>query len=203
MPFDLPLRCRCGHMRGVAREVSPTAGFRLVCFCKDCQAFAHFLERPDVLDAARGTDIFQMPPGRVTLSAGADALRCLRLSERTQVLRWYTACCHTPIANTAGARFPVIGLVHSVMDELAGGHSRDAILGPPLCRLHGRSATGPLPETAPTPASFGFSARRAATALGWWWRGLAKPNPLFDVHTGAPRAAPLVLTASERAALSN
>ena len=112
--MDLPLRCRCGRMRGVASDVSPSTGFRFVCYCKDCQAFARFLERADVLDPAGGTDIFQMPPGRVRLTAGTDALRCLRLSNK--VLRWYTNCCRTPIANTAARpHFPVIGVVHSFM----------------------------------------------------------------------------------------
>jgi hypothetical protein len=37
--------------------------------------------------------------------------------------------------------------------------------------------------------------------LGWWWRGLARPNPFFDDHTSAPLSAPRVITASERAAL--
>ena len=100
VPLDLPLRCRCGNVRGVAIEVAPSAGFRFVCYCQDCQVFAHFLERPDVLDAAGGTDIFQMPTGRVQLSAGTDAVRCLRLSRK--VFRWYTDCCRTPIGNTAG-----------------------------------------------------------------------------------------------------
>ncbi len=201
MCLDLALSCRCGHVRGVARGVSPAGGFRLVCYCKDCQAFAHYLKRADVLDAAGGTDIFQMPPGRVTLTAGADALRCLRLSGRTKVFRWYADCCRTPIANTAGARFPVIGLIHSFMNDAVGGHSPDKTLGPVLCRIHERTATAPLPPNAPPPASFGLLARRAARALGWWGRGLARPSPFFDERTKAPRAAPRVLTASERAAL--
>ena len=206
MPVNLPLRCRCGHMRGVAREVSPSAGFRLVCYCKDCQAFARFLDRPDVLDAAGGTDIFQMPPGRVKLTAGADALRCLRLGDKTPVMRWYADCCRTLIANTAGPRFPVIGLIHSFIDpafteNLADGRSRDDVLGAPLCRIHERSATGPLPPAAPPPASFGILARRAAKALGWWLHGLARPNPFFDEQTNVPRSAPRTLTESERGAL--
>ena len=61
-PLNLPLRCRCGRVRGVASEVAPSAGFRFVCYCQDCQAFARFLERPDVFDAAGGTDIFQIQP---------------------------------------------------------------------------------------------------------------------------------------------
>ena len=77
MALDLPLRCRCGRLRGVASGLSPASGFRFICYCKDCQAFAHFLERADLLDPAGGTDIFHMPPGRVTLTAGTDSLRCL------------------------------------------------------------------------------------------------------------------------------
>src|SRR5579864_6179761 len=115
MGTDLPLRCRCGHLRGVAVDVSPSAGFHFVCYCKDCQAFARFLTRvpeeptpasreapappveSDLLDRAGGTDIFQLPPARVKLTAGTDAVRCLRLHDRSSVLRWYAACCRSPI----------------------------------------------------------------------------------------------------------
>jgi len=203
-PIDLPLSCRCGRVRGVACEVSPSSGFRLVCYCKDCQAFARFLvptQEPDVLDAAGGTDIFQMPPGRARLTAGTDAVRCLRLRDTTAVLRWYTECCRTPIANAAGPRFPVIGLIHSFIGEAADGRSRDEALGPPLCRIYERSAIGVLPSSAPPPPSFAMFASRGSKLLGWWARGLHRPNPFFDTHTGAPLAAPRVLTPSERAAL--
>jgi Family of unknown function (DUF6151) len=180
-------------MRGIASDVSPSTGFRFVCYCNDCQAFARFLERPDVLDPAGGTDIFQMPPGRVTLTAGTDALRCLRLSNK--VLRWYTDCCRTPIANTAARpHFPVIGVVHSFMDHEADGRSRDEVLGRPLCHIYESSAVGPLPSNAPGPPSLGIFARRASRMLGWWVRGLGRPTPFFDGRTKAPRAVPRVLT---------
>lgn len=187
-------------MHGVARDVSPSSGFRLVCYCKDCQAFAHFLQRADVLDAAGGTDIFQMPPSRLQFTAGADALRCLCFSEK--VFRWYADCCETPIANGAATpRFPVIGIIHSFMDFEAYGRSRDEILGTPPCRIHERSAVGPLPADAPRPAPLGIFAQRAAKALGWWMRGLGGPNPLFDDRTGAPLSAPRVVTLEEGAVL--
>ncbi len=186
-------------MRGVARKVSPSAGFRIVCYCKDCQAFARFLGRPDVLDAAGGTDIFQMATGRVTLTAGTEALRCLRLSDQG-VFRWYADCCRTPIANSAGPSFPVIGVIHSFLDHETGGRSRDEVLGPPIGRLYENSAAGPLPPAAPPPLSFGISVRRALRALRWWLRGLNRPSPFFDDRTKAPRSPPHVLTPSERAA---
>jgi len=198
---DLLLRCRCSRVRGVASEVAPHAVFRLVCYCQDCQAFARFLERPDVLDAAGGTEIFQMPTGRVKLTAGVDALRCLRFSNK--VFRWYTDCCRTPIGNTAGPRFPVVGLIHSFISHEADGRSRDEVLGPPLCRIYERSAIGPLPPNAPAPPSLSIFALRAARILGWWLRGLGRPTPFFDDDTNAPLCVPRVLTPSERAALLN
>jgi Family of unknown function (DUF6151) len=203
VPLELPLRCRCGHVRGVASKVSPYTGFRFVCYCKDCQSFARFLHRSDVLDAAGGTDIFQMPPGRVKFTGGSDALRCLCLGNRG-VFRWYADCCRTPIANTAGPRFPVIGVIHPFIDQAfmeADGRSRDAVLGPPLCRIYERSAVGPLPPMAQPPPGFGVFARRVSKMLGWWVRGLHRPSPFFDDRTNAPRSVPRVLTPNERAAL--
>lgn len=50
-PVDLPLRCSCGALRGVLRGMSPARGNRVVCYCRDCQAFAHFLDRDEILDA--------------------------------------------------------------------------------------------------------------------------------------------------------
>jgi len=198
MLSDVPLRCRCGRVRGVAADVSPPAGFRFVCYCHDCQAFARFLGRADVLDPAGGTDIFQMPPARVRLTEGTDALRCVRLTDK--VLRWYADCCRTAIANTAaGPRFPLVAVIH-FMDHEAGGRPRDEALGPPLCRIFERSALGPLPPDAPPPASFAVFARRASLLLRWWAGGLAWPSPFFYDRTKAPRASPRVLTPSERAA---
>ncbi len=202
---DLPLRCRCNHVRGVASDVSPSAGFRFVCYCKDCQAFARFLERTDALDPAGGTDIFQMPPAHVKITAGADAMRCLRLSPKTGVLRWYTDCCRTPIGNTAATLRAFRSLrpdsLFSVNHLRPTGRSRDEALCQRLCRIYERSAIGPLPPDGPPPPSFGVFAGRASKLLGWWLRGLSRPTPFFDDRTKAPRAVPRVLAESERAAL--
>jgi hypothetical protein len=53
----------------------------------NCQAFARFLERPDVLDDAGGTDIVHMPAACVTLAAGADAVRCISFSAGPALVR--------------------------------------------------------------------------------------------------------------------
>jgi hypothetical protein len=169
-------------MTGVARDVSPTAGFRFICYCDDCRAFATFLERPDVLDVAGGTSIFQMAPARVQLTTGLAELRCVQLSPK--VLRWYADCCKTPLANTAASPgFPIVAIIHAFMN--AG----DDVLGPPICRIFERSARGPLPPGAPPPPSLRAFARRAWSMLRWRAQGLHRPNPFFDEH-GAPRASP-------------
>jgi len=57
-------------MRGVASDVSPSSGFRFVCYCKDCQAFARFLERADVLNPAGSAP----PPGQSRRTRGPPSL---------------------------------------------------------------------------------------------------------------------------------
>jgi hypothetical protein len=197
MAPDLPLRCRCGRVHGLACRVSANAGFRFVCYCKDCQAFARILGRPDILDAAGGTDIFQMPANRVKFTGGTDALRCLSLTAR--VLRWYADCCHTPIANTAAAsRFPLVALIHTFMDCASDIGTRDALLGSPLCRIYEHSAIGALPPNVAAAPSLSLLARRATMIFGCWLQGLGRPNQFFDDHTGVPRSEPHLLTPSER-----
>jgi hypothetical protein len=137
----------------------------------------------------------------VKLTAGTEAVRCLRLFNKG-VLRWYTDCCRTPIGNTAASpRFPVIAVVHSFMVHVGDDAFLDEVLGPPLCRIYERSAVGPLPPKAPAPPSLGVFASRASMIFGWWVLGLGRLSPLFDEHTNAPHAAPRVLTRNERADL--
>jgi hypothetical protein len=56
---------------------------RAVCYCRDCQAFAHFLGRPEeILDSKGGSDVVQTTPARVTLTDGIEMLACMRLTEK-------------------------------------------------------------------------------------------------------------------------
>ena len=197
---DLPLRCRCGHVRGVARDLSRSTGNRVICYCDDCQAFARFLERTDVMDSAGGTDVFQMAPARIQVTEGTDALRCLRLSDKG-LYRWYTDCCRTPIGNMVGSRIPAIGVIHSFMDHEADGRNRDDVLGKPIALVHGRFAVGGIPPHAHATAPLGVVGRVVGMTLGWWIAGLGSPNAFFDPSTKAPRVKPRVLTTDERAAL--
>lgn len=84
-----PLRCRCGTLRGIVDH--PEKVSRGVCYCKDCQAFAHFLGKPgDILDEMGGADVMATLPKHVTFTHGLEALVCMSLTE-TGMLRWYTS----------------------------------------------------------------------------------------------------------------
>jgi hypothetical protein len=142
--MDLPIRCGCGALRGVLRSVSPRSRSRVICYCDDCQCFAHFLERADsILDAHGGTDIFQTSPARLELTAGEGQLACMRLTPGSNTVRWYARCCRTPIGNTpADHRVPVVGLIRSCIDVAATGLSADEVLGPVRGRVFRRFAHG-------------------------------------------------------------
>jgi hypothetical protein len=202
MSTQVPLRCQCGRVRGVALDVSPETVNRVFCYCDDCQAFARFLERPETMDAWGGTDISQHAPARVQITEGAEALRSMRLSPKG-LLRWHTECCRTPVANTLSARAPFTGIIHSFMDHAGDGRSRDTVLGEPVAYIHGRFAVAtPPPHVHPKVPLRPF-VRCARVMLGWWISGRGRPSPFFDPRTGAPTVTPSVLRRSEREALQS
>lgn len=198
MTTNIPLRCQCGAVRGMASDVSPQTGRRVVCMCDDCQAFARFLGRDDVLDAHGGTDIFQTTPSRIALTEGAEKLAAVRLSPKGMV-RFYTSCCRTPVANTLdSAQLPFAGVVHSFMDHASHGRSRNEVLGPPIARIHARDAIGTPPEGAHPKVPPSFIPRVVAWMARNRLAGRHRPSPFYDARTSRPVAEPRVLSAAER-----
>lgn len=197
MPTDVPLRCDCGHVRGVVAGASPSTGNRMICYCDDCQMFAWWLDRTDVLDAWGGTDVVQVAPATVRITDGADELRCVRQYEKG-AFRWYADCCRTPIANTV-PWIPFVGVIHRCMDHRAGGRTRDEVLGPPIARVHGRFAVGTPPDTHGK-VPLGVIVRVLGRLASWVLRGKAKPSPFFGADK-RPIVEPRVLTSAEREAL--
>jgi hypothetical protein len=192
MPADVPVRCACGAVRGVARGLSPSRGHRVVCYCDDCQAFAHFLGGGEaILDPHGGTDIFQTSSGRLEIDPAQSSVACVRLTPRGP-LRWYASCCRTPIANTPPSpQIPFAGLIHSALDFAAIGRSRDEVLGPVRTRIYARFATGDRRRLdAHEGAPLRLFARVLPIALAARLRG--DDSPFFDAATREPIAAPVV-----------
>jgi hypothetical protein len=190
-----PLRCNCGKLTGTLVGVaSPQENRtkdinRCVCYCKDCQAFAGFLKREDdILDEIGGTSIIQTIPKHVTFLEGTENLACIRLTENGP-LRWYTACCNTPIGNTSpNFKLPFIGLIHNCLS--AEQASLDEIFGSVRMHVNTQSAIGEH-----KPKSTGFLAG-TLRVMGMVFRsrldGSYKQNPLFNQVTGAPIVIPKV-----------
>jgi hypothetical protein len=192
MAVDVPLKCSCGSVQGVAKNISPETGNHIVCYCEDCQAFAKYLKRDaDILDEYGGTDIFQVTPSQVEITAGSDQLRCIRLTEKG-LFRWHTECCKTPVGNMISSGMPFIGVVHNFMDDEG---VRDKNLGPVTFYSFGKSATSTPPDDK---NDKGFPIFKM---LAWIInllinkiKGLQNPNAFFD-DTGKPISEPVILEA--------
>lgn len=129
--------CRCGAL---AAEVDPSEGIRAVCYCASCRRFAEMTDAVDALDAAGGSDLFQVAPERMRFTkGGAENLTWTRLTEKGPN-RWFTTCCNTPVANTlATSAWPFVTLqTHRFADPEA--------LGPVVARVNRRDATERVPD---------------------------------------------------------
>lgn len=191
-----PLQCSCGKLKGHVSH--PEQALRIVCYCKDCQAFAHYLGKANrILDPMRGTDIVAVHPQHVAFTQGQDALACMSLSEQG-MLRWYASCCNTPIGNTSRSiKMAHVGLLHACL-----GTSPEQLVrtfGPVRMRTATASASG-----APPPIPFGTLKsipRFVARLLGARLSGSFRRTPLFR-EDGSPVAPPTVLGSEERARLA-
>jgi hypothetical protein len=198
MSTQLQIRCSCGEVRGVARDIDRRR-VRLRCYCVDCQCFAWFLDRPELLDRHGGTEVVQLSPARVSFHAGQERLACMRLSAKG-LWRWYASCCRTPLANSMTTP-PFVGLLSSAWDPELDADGRDALLGRSRARVNGpgrAAADGSMAKIDKLPlAAIAASIR---VMLAGALRGEQRPSPFFELD-GSPKVAPRVLEPAEREAL--
>lgn len=189
--------CRCGKVAGDLADASPASVNHALCYCADCQAFAHHLGRADLLDQRGGSDIVQVAPARLALRQGQEQIRGVRLTPKG-LFRWYADCCKTPLGNTVGPAIPLVGLPAAVFETR--GQAPERLFGKPSGAVFGEHAIG-----GPPPGSKGVSLRRMLPAvlriLRWKVTGKAWPNPFFDRASGKPRYPAAVLSRAERDAL--
>jgi hypothetical protein len=185
------LQCRCGTLRGELDH--PERCAHAICYCKDCQAFAHFLGKADeILDDAGGTEVIAARPAYLRFTAGMDKLTCMRLTEKG-LLRWYASCCNTPIGNTPpDFRTPFVGLVRDCLDR--SDRSIDEAVGPVRMWIMTASAKrkveGHVPRTIVTMLGFMLPALMGRFTGGY------KRTPFFS-HDGVPVRTPSVLPREE------
>jgi hypothetical protein len=136
-----------------------------------------------------GTSIIQTLPKHLDFLTGTEHLACIRLTENG-LLRWYAACCNTPIGNTSpNFKLHFIALIHNCLslDRV----SLDDAFGTIRMHVSTQSAIGEH-----KPKSIGLLAG-ALRVMGMVIRsrldGSYKQNPFFIPGTGDPIVTPQVL----------
>ena len=193
-----PLRCRCGTLKGNVSHTNKAN--RGVCYCRDCQAFAHFLGKSgDILDEMVGTDVVATLPKYVTFTQGLEVLACMSLT-KNGLLRWYASCCNTPIGNTPrDFKVSYVGLVHTCLEDPS--RTLESSFGPVRMRVNTKNARG-RPKSMPIStiaAVVPFLGSLIRTRLD----GSYKRTPFFAPDRGIPVSPPKVLTGSERERVMN
>lgn len=191
-----PLQCMCGKLQGFVKHIeSVNHG---ICYCKDCQVFAHFLGHPDkILDDLGGTEIVQTTPANVIFTHGKDLLDCMRLTDKG-LLRWYTRCCKTPIGNTLPTpKLSFVGLVHNCLNS--SGAPLDSIFGPVSMWVNRKNARVKVKQGQT--GTFRGAARFIAMVVRARINGDYQNTPFFHKDLKSPVVSPTVLTAAERAEL--
>lgn len=193
MQDTLQFSCTCGAFAGRVTKVSPKSAAHLKCYCKYCQGFPAHLGAADRFVHDDGwVDLVQVSPEDIQVDQGAAHLACLKFTPKGP-LRWYAACCNTPLANTLGGRVPPFVSFYA-------GTMGDADLGP--VQLY--SFCDHLPaETRPKPsgkwAVRGFIWRFVKRVIPAILTGKHRKNPFFDAK-GAPVATPQLLSREAAAA---
>ena len=194
MPNDMTVRCECGSVEGVAHKMSGGHVNRVTCYCIWCQAFAEYLGKADsMLDEDGGSDLFQISPGQLEITKGAEFITSLRLSPKGPV-RWYADCCKSNLANTFGSPSVPFMAMHTASLEQSAETSKLAdFLGPIRARVN---------STVPEKNSSKFAVylmliRYSAMLLKWRLTGEHKRSPFFNPQTGEAIVEPILLPKEE------
>jgi hypothetical protein len=191
MGGQIEVRCRCGEVRGVVADPSSQTVNRVICYCDDCQAYAHQLGRADLLDAKGGSDIVQLAPAALSFTKGQDWIAGLRLTPKG-LYRWHTRCCNTPVGNTLGPAVPFVGIPVQSFDA----PRPDDVFGVPMGAILGKYAVGE-PPAGSTGLNLSLLLRAIGRVIGWRIGGKTWPHPFFARDTRAP-VYPLTVVSHER-----
>ncbi|MBW4707748.1 hypothetical protein KX928_08105 [Roseobacter sp. YSTF-M11] len=192
MSSEVSFSCQCGTLKGVLHDVAPASGCHLICYCKDCRAFARHMGQMEALEPGGGSPLVQVLPNRIEITQGADQIACLRLSPKG-LYRWYATCCRTPLANTVGtSKMPLAGMWRPNFADTEA-------LGPVV--THGFTKFA-LPVTGAPRKDKGLARMLGGLlkrTLAAYLSGTARISPFFD-QAGQPVAEPRIISLAEREA---
>ena len=193
MGGQVEVRCRCGQVRGVVADPSPRTVNRMVCYCDDCQAYAHQIGRADLLNHRGGSDSIQIAPAALRFTKGQDQIEGLRLTPKG-LYRWYAKCCNTPVGNTRTPALPFVSMLVQSFDA----PQPDDVFGAPRGATFCKYAVGEPPADSTKLILLRLLLGRV---LGWRLGGKSWPHPFFARETGAPIYPVAVVSQERREAL--
>lgn len=193
MTESVPFACNCGALKGVVHDVSPATGCHLICYCKDCRAFARHMGQLDALEPGGGSPLVQVLPAKIEITEGAQNIACMRMSSKG-LHRWYAACCKTPLANTVGTpKMPLAGMWRPLFAQ-TDPFGPVVTLG--FTKMALREDGSPRKDKG-LARMMGSLMKRSLSA---YMSGTARQSPFFTMDDGAPIVQPHVATAAEREA---
>lgn len=91
------ISCKCGKFQGTIKNIE--LGTRAICYCTDCQIYAHYLHaQSEILNCLGGTEVIAVRPKQISIISGSEYLSCISLTN-LGAFRFFAHCCKTPICN--------------------------------------------------------------------------------------------------------
>ncbi|MDK1288558.1 DUF6151 family protein [Pseudoalteromonas umbrosa] len=180
------VKCQCGKVRGVVSCGNRLFHNRVVCYCDDCQAFVKHLAKQNILNEYGGSDVFQVSASQLIFTHGIEEIACLTVT-RQGVHRWFAKCCNSPLGNTMNAHWPLVGLLHSCIEE-----DLDEVVGLPSGSVFCKFASAEIPAEIKGPWSHNRVVANLVLKLVLW-RLLRKNSPSPFYRQGKPLVEPYCL----------
>lgn len=150
-----------------------------------------------MLDPHGGTDLIATLPSALRFTSGLAQLACMTLTDKGP-LRWYAACCRTPLGNTGrDGKLAYVGVISTCLALPPRG--LDQAFGPATIALNTGSAKGAVAGT-PWATTTGVL-KIMGNAFKSRLTGQYKNNPFFDAVSGEPIKPPWPLRGDQRRAV--
>jgi hypothetical protein len=117
-------QCKCTKLQGTINHLARAT--RAICYCSDCQVYAHYLAAEQLLDTHGGTQVYAVSPKQVCITKGLQHLACVSLTPMGNY-RFYATCCNTPICNFSRKPSTVhVSFIYSCLPAAVPGQAASA-----------------------------------------------------------------------------
>ncbi len=150
-----------------------------------------------MLDENGGSNIFQMNPANFEITTGMEHVACMKVTKEGP-LRWFAACCKTPLGNTfPRGGVPFLGVLPICLGHKGTSETVVGLVGPIRAHTNQRGNT-PFGEKI---GIFFMMMGLLGKIMKWRIAGGRAYKPFFNAETMRPITKPIVISDAEREAL--